>query len=128
MTTPEAVQHALEGVTDPLLGQSLMELGMVRDVLVARGGRVTIRLSLPSQHWPAAKELVHAARLAAAGQPGVVTVDVHLVDDPPWTPYHLSPGLKAPLGLPADEPPAPFALTPSTSERIRQRLYRVLGR
>ena len=128
MTTPEAVRRALAGVTDPLLGQNLMELGMVHEVRVARGGRVTIRLSLPSQHWPAANALIDAARSAVVDQPGVVTVDVHLVDDPPWTPYHLSPALKAPLDLHASEPPSPFAHAPSTSHRIRQRLRRLLGR
>jgi ATP-binding protein involved in chromosome partitioning len=128
MTTPEAVRRALAGVTDPLLGQNLMELGMVHEVRVARGGRVTIRLSLPSQHWPAANDLIRAARSAAAGQPDVVTVDVKLMDEPPWTPYHLSSALKAPLGLPASEPPSPCALTPSTGSRIRQRVRSVLGR
>jgi metal-sulfur cluster biosynthetic enzyme len=128
MTTPEAVRRALAGVTDPLLGQNLMELHMVHEVRVARGGRVTIRLSLPSEHWPAANDLIHAARSVVVDQPDVVTVDVHLVDDPPWTPYHLSPVLKAPLGLPAREPPSPFAPAPSTSHWIRQRLRRLLGR
>jgi metal-sulfur cluster biosynthetic enzyme len=128
MTTPEAVRRALAGVTDPLLGQNLMELGMVQEVRVARSGRVTIRLSLPSQHWPTANELIHAAHSVATGQHDVVTVDVQLVNDPPWTPYHLSPALKAPLGLPASEPPSPFALTPPTGSRIRQRVRSLLGR
>jgi metal-sulfur cluster biosynthetic enzyme len=131
LTTPDAVQQALAGVIDPLLGQNLVDLGMVEQVRVARGGRVAIRLSLPSQRWPVTRELVDAARYAVGSQPGVVAVDVQVVDGPPWTPYRLAPALKAPLGLPAVEPPDPSLPPPSSStasNRVQRSLQRLFGR
>ncbi|HSN78655.1 MAG TPA: iron-sulfur cluster assembly protein [Anaerolineae bacterium] len=128
MTTAEAVQQALCGVRDPLLGQNLVDLGMVQAVRVARGGRVTVQVTLPTLHWPATDELVRKISAAVAILPGVVAVDVQPVDDPRWTPYRMSPELKAPLGLPDDEPPAPFPPAPSASSRVQRLLQRLRSR
>ncbi len=126
MTTPDAVQQALASVSDPLLGQNLVDLGMVDSVRVAGSGRVAVRLVLPSPHWPAAQELVLRAQAAVASLAGVVAVDVQPVEDPAWSPYRLAAALKAPLGLPDQPPPPPFAPPPaSLSRRLRQRLRRL---
>jgi metal-sulfur cluster biosynthetic enzyme len=128
VVTEEAVWQALASVTDAMLGQSLVDLGMVQSVRVVRDGRVAVQLTVPSPHWPRADELVGTARSAIASLPGVAAVSVQLTDDPPWTPYRLSAVLRAPLGLSADEPPSPFVLAPSASSRVRQRLRRLLSR
>lgn len=128
MTTAHAVQHALAAVTDPLLGHNLLELGMVDSVQVAGNGRVTVRLALPSPHWPAAEELMLRVQAAVASLAGVAAVDVQSAAETAWTPYRLAPALKAPLGLPEQAPPSPFApSTPSLSRRLRQRLRRLAG-
>jgi metal-sulfur cluster biosynthetic enzyme len=128
MTTPEAVRQALCRVTDPLLGQNLVELGMVQDVQVARSGRVTVRVTLPSPHWPVTDELIPTIRAAVASLPGVSAADVQPVADPPWTPYRLSPALKAPLGLPAEEPSSPSPPVPSASSPVQRLLQRLRSR
>lgn len=128
MTTPNAVQQALTGVSDPLLGQNLVDLGMVQQVQVARDGYVIVRLALPSPHWPASQELILRAQAAVASLAGVAAVDVQPVDEPAWTPYRLSPALKAPLGLPDQAPAPPFSPPPASfGHRIRQRLRRLAG-
>ena len=128
LTTPDAVQQALAGVSDPLLGQNLVDLGMVQQVRVARGGHVMVRLALPSPHWPATQELILRVQAAVASLAGVVAVDVQPVDDPAWTPYRMSPALKTPLGLPDQPPPSPFFPPPALlRRRIRQRLRRLAG-
>lgn len=128
VATADAVWQALCGVTDPLLGQNLVDLGMVQAVRVARGGRVTVHLALPSPRWPTSDEVIGAAETAITSLPGVAAVEVRPVDDPSWTPYRLSPALKTPLGLPADEPPAPFSSVPSTSGRVQRLLQRLRSR
>jgi metal-sulfur cluster biosynthetic enzyme len=128
MATEEAVRQALCGVTDPLLGQNLVDLGMVQAVRVARGGLVTVHLALPSPRWPTSDEVIGAAETAITSLPGVAVVQVQPVDDPPWTPYRLSPALKTPLGLPAGEPPAPFSSVPSASGRVQRLLQRLRSR
>jgi len=128
MATAEAVRQALCSVTDPLLGHNLVDLGMVQAIGVARGGRVTVQLALPSPHWPAADDLRRAILTAIAGLPDVTAVDVQPVYDPPWTPYRLSSVLKAPLGLPAEAPPALVTPAPPASSRVQRLLHRLRSR
>ncbi|MFZ2362253.1 MAG: iron-sulfur cluster assembly protein [Anaerolineae bacterium] len=128
MATAEAVRQALCSVTDPLLGHNLVDLGMVQAVRIARNGGVTVQLALPSPQWPPVDELRRAIAAAIASLPGVSAVDVQSGNDPPWTPYLLSPVLKAPLGLPAEEPPALIVPTPSASSRVQRLLHRLRSR
>lgn len=104
--------QALGQVQEPLLGQGLVDLGLVGGVQVATGGRVQVQLLLPSPHWPEAAALASAAQAAVAALPGVAAADVQVATAPLWTPYRLAPSLKLPLGLPADEPPPPAAPPP----------------
>jgi len=117
-----AVWQALGRVQDPLLGQGLVDLGLVGGVRVAAGGRVQVQLLLPSPHWPEAEALASAAQAAVAALPGVAAADVQVVAAPPWTPYRLAPSLKSPLGLPADEPPPPAAPPPGRVQRLLSRM------
>ncbi len=125
VATAETVRQALCGVTDPLLGQNLVDLGMVQAIRVARDGRVTVQVMLPSPHWPATEELLRAILTAVSSLSGITAVNVQPVDDPFWTPYRLSPALKSPLGLPADEPPAPFPPAQSVNSRVQRLLQRL---
>ncbi len=127
MVTETTVWQALGDVSDPLLGQNLVDLGLVHDIQVTRDGRVLARLILPSPHWPASGELAGKAQAAIAGLPDVVAADVQLVAAPVWTPYRLARSLKTPLGLPVDEPPAPVAPALSPQERVRRLMVRLLG-
>lgn len=127
MLTEDALQQALAGVIDPLLGQNLVDLGMVHAVRLAPHGRAVVWLTLPSRDWPASDAVIQAAQAAIASLPGLASVDVRALDDPPWSPYRLAPALKAPLGLPAVEPPAPVLPAPPAASRI-QRLLRRLPR
>jgi metal-sulfur cluster biosynthetic enzyme len=125
VATADAVRQALCSVTDPLLGHNLVDLGMVQAIRVARGGRVTVELALPSPHWPAADDLRRSILTAIAGLPEVSAVDVQPVDYSPWTPYRLSSALKAPLGLSADAPPALVTPAPPASSRVQRLLHRL---
>lgn len=127
MTTPDEVCQALAGVIDPLLRQNLVDLGMVYRVRVARGGRVTVELALPSPHWPATAELALAVQAAAASQPGVSAVEVRAPDNAVWSPYRMAAALRAPVGLSAEEPPLAASLAPARG-RVQRLQRRLLGR
>lgn len=115
MTTSTAVQQALAGVLDPLLGQPITELGFVYALRTHAGGRVAVELILPDPAWPAAAMLVAAAEQAVQAVPDVRSVAVHCLAEPLWTPQRLTTALAAPLNFPPD--PAP-----------RSWLHRLLGR
>lgn len=125
MLSEETVRQALAGVADPLLGQSVVDLGMVHSVLVTREGRVVIRLILPSRRWPARAVTISAVQTAVAEVFGAAEVDVQVLDESSWSPYRLAQALKAPLGLPAVEPPVPVLAAPATPNLLRRLLQRL---
>lgn len=128
MLTEPVVRQALAAVRDPILDQTLVDLGMVQAVQVARQRQVRVDLLLPSPHWPARDSIVQAVREAVAGLPGVTAVAVQPVDQPPWSPYRLAQPLKTPLGLPAEEPPAPTASSSPAPSGVRRLLNRLTSR
>ncbi len=67
----EQVRAAAGAVRDPELGRSLAELGMLGEVSVARGGRVSVRLRLTTGSCPLAGELRAAVAAAARTVEGV---------------------------------------------------------
>jgi metal-sulfur cluster biosynthetic enzyme len=127
VVTEAVVRQALSDVQDPILAQSVLDLGMVHLVAVARSGRVTVDLMLPSRQWPGRPEVVRAAQHAVAALPGAAAVDVRVIEDPAWTPYRLSQSLRAPLGLPDTEPPSPTAPNPMTNSRVKRLMRRLLS-
>ncbi len=124
--TPERIRLALKAVIDPELQQNIVDLGLVYAVQVSAAGAVDVVMTLTTPHCPRADEIVNAVRAAVLAQPVVTAVNVQLVWHPPWTPYRMTPELRAPLGLPAVDPgPPPAAAPPPPTWRTRlQRLRR----
>jgi len=101
MTTPslteDDVRDALRQVMDPELGFSLVDLGLVYDVEVT-GNRVAVKLTFTTRGCPMHDSLVGGAEAAIRRLPGVESVAVEVVWDPPWSPEMMSPEAKAQLG------------------------------
>lgn len=72
-----ALIEALRPVSDPELGHSIVELGMVRSVS-ARRGSVSVALALPAQEYRLRDEVANRVRVALAAVPGVDKVFVDL--------------------------------------------------
>ncbi len=95
--TTEQVMAAIHGVTDPELGISVVDLGLIYDV---RWGdrRVDVDMTLTSPGCPMgrliASDVEEAIRLALPG----IDVSVHVVWNPPWTADRLSPDGRRALG------------------------------
>src|SRR3990172_8855611 len=79
MVTTEQVVQALQGVMDPELNRSLVELGMIRHV-EAGDGLVKIALALTSLACPLKDRIVADAKRAILALDGVRQVDVELVE------------------------------------------------
>jgi len=73
------VRKALEGVMDPELHRSLIELGMVRQVQVD-GGRVDITLALTTLGCPLKEQIVGDVKAAVGALAGVDDVGVELTE------------------------------------------------
>jgi ATP-binding protein involved in chromosome partitioning len=77
LVTEAEVRKALEGVMDPELRKSLIELGMVREVQI-EGGRVGIALALTTLGCPLRDEIVEDVKQAVGALEGAAEVSVTL--------------------------------------------------
>jgi metal-sulfur cluster biosynthetic enzyme len=100
MTEPTAahVLDALRDVIDPELGMNIVDLGLVYTADV-RDGDVSVRLTMTTAACPLGESISEQARAAIQQQvPGVTSVRVDLVWDPPWEPSMMSAAAREQLG------------------------------
>jgi len=76
MITEKQVYDALSGVMDPELGRSLVELGMIRNVTISRGGVVAFTLAFTIAGCPLKQKIERDAREAVMKLPGVKQVNI----------------------------------------------------
>ena len=99
--TPEAVREALKPVVDPEIFISVVDLGLIRDVVVAEGGaKVRVVMTLTTPFCPEGPMIVEQVKQIVASLPGVQESEVELVWNPPWDPRReASEEVKAELGI-----------------------------
>jgi FeS assembly SUF system protein len=96
--TKESVIDMLEQIFDPEIPVNIHDLGLIYGIDVS-GSKVSVRMTLTSQHCPAAKSLPATVRESVARIPGVREVDVSVVWDPPWTKERISEEGRKILGM-----------------------------
>lgn len=90
-TTPEvealqdAVYQQLKRVIDPELGQSIVKLGLVYDIVVHEG-EVTVTMTLTTPGCPLGDAITRGVESVVGELPWVRSVRVAIVWDPPWSP------------------------------------------
>ena len=84
MATEEEIREAVRPVTDPEIGISVVDLGMIREVAI-KDDNVEIGMVLTTPFCPLAKLLTEQVRQAAAAVPGVKEVHVTLLKER-WNP------------------------------------------
>lgn len=92
------VLEALRAVIDPELGLDIVSLGMVYTVTVA-GGNVGIEMTLTTPGCPLHASIEADVKHVLGQVPGIESVAVELVWDPPWTPDAMSDAAKSSLGF-----------------------------
>jgi Mrp family chromosome partitioning ATPase len=91
MLTVDQVRGALMGVMDPELKRSIVELGMVRDILI-ENRRVHLTLALTTMACPLKDKISGDAREAVLALAGVDQVDVDLTEMTAEEKARISPG------------------------------------
>ena len=85
--TRDEVFDAIRPINDPEIRIGIVDLGLVYDVEQANEGRdVTVKMTLTSPMCPVGPMIMTAVHETVALIPGVRSVDVQLVWDPPWDP------------------------------------------
>jgi FeS assembly SUF system protein len=95
----ERVIEQLKTVYDPEIPVDIYELGLIYKVKIEEDGATSIRMTLTSPMCPAAEELPPEVESKARGVPGVTSVTLDLVWDPPWSPQMMSEAAKLELGM-----------------------------
>ncbi len=95
VVTREQVVEALGKVVDPELFIDVWTLGLIYNIAID-GDAVDIRMTFTSIACPAGPQLVEDVRTKVGAVPGVDSVKVQVVFQPPWEP---SEDLKAMLGI-----------------------------
>ena len=87
----------LEFVYDPELGVNLVDLGLVYD-LTCQDGDVGVRMTLTTPGCPMSDSMPEAVRRTLETVPGIHSIDVELVWDPPWQPEMMTDRARRELG------------------------------
>jgi FeS assembly SUF system protein len=95
----EPVLDALKTVQDPEIPVNLVELGLIYELLVKKGGIVFVEMTLTTPSCPVAASMPGEVKAAVAGVPGVTDARVKLVWTPTWTQDRMSEEAKLELGL-----------------------------
>jgi FeS assembly SUF system protein len=95
----EQVIEQLKTVFDPEIPVNIYELGLVYKVDVAEDGATRITMTLTTPMCPAAEQLPPEVETKTRNVPGVTSVQLDLVWDPPWSPDMMSDAARLDLGM-----------------------------
>ena len=95
----DPVLEALRTVRDPEIPVNLVDLGLIYELVVKKGGVVFVEMTLTTPACPVAQSMPGEVEAAIAGVPGVNEVRVRLVWSPPWDRDRMSEEAKLELGL-----------------------------
>jgi FeS assembly SUF system protein len=93
------VLEALKTVRDPEIPMDLVELGLIYELIVKKGGIVYVEMTLTTPACPVAASMPGEVETAIRGVAGVTDVRVKLVWTPPWTPELMSEEARLELGM-----------------------------
>src|SRR5215470_9061165 len=93
------VLAALKTVRDPEIPMDLVELGLIYELIVKRGGTVYVEMTLTTPACPVAASMPGEVETAIRAVPGVSDVRVNLVWTPPWGPERMSEEARLELGM-----------------------------
>ena len=95
----QSVIEMLSTVTDPEIPVNIYELGLIYDVDISEDGDVRVVMTLTTPNCPVAESMPGEVEYRVGTVPGVRSVAVELVWDPPWTPDRMSEAAKLELGF-----------------------------
>jgi FeS assembly SUF system protein len=93
------VLEALKTVRDPEIPMDLVELGLIYELIVKKGGIVYVEMTLTTPACPVAASMPGEVETAIRSVPGVDDVRVKLVWSPPWGPDRMSEEARLELGM-----------------------------
>lgn len=99
MLTKEQVVDVARTCFDPEIPVNIWDLGLIYDIEISKDDAVKIRMTLTSQHCPAAKSIPEDLKTKIKNSLKTEQVDIELVFEPLWTPERISEAGKRKLGI-----------------------------
>lgn len=107
LITPSNVDHpmfnaaveACRSVFDPEIPVNIYDLGLIYTILINDEGEAKVIMTLTAPGCPVAGEMPGWVQEAIMGVPGMKTVDVELVWEPPWGMEMMSDEARLELGF-----------------------------
>jgi metal-sulfur cluster biosynthetic enzyme len=100
MTEPTSagILQALRDVIDPEIGMNIVDLGLVYKADIVNG-HVDVALTMTTPACPLGESIVEESKVAIQRHvPGIRSVSVDLVWEPPWQPSMMSDAARRQLG------------------------------
>ncbi|HYQ72137.1 MAG TPA: SUF system Fe-S cluster assembly protein [Gammaproteobacteria bacterium] len=95
----EKIIEALRGVHDPEIPVNIYDLGLIYRLDIDDDGNVAIDMTLTTPACPVAEAMPCQVECAVREVPGVRSIKVELVWDPPWSRDRLDDFTRLELGL-----------------------------
>jgi FeS assembly SUF system protein len=95
---PEVIE-ALKRVFDPEIPLNIYDLGLIYEIRIDEEGNVSVKMTLTAPNCPVAEDMPNIVQSEVAKVPGVKSVNVEIVFDPPWDKDMLSEAALLELGL-----------------------------
>jgi FeS assembly SUF system protein len=95
----ESVIEALRNCYDPEIPVNIYELGLIYEIDIDEMSNVTISMTLTSPACPVAGTLPPEIEQKISALPGVNSVRVEVVWEPPWDPGKMTEAARLQLGL-----------------------------
>lgn len=99
MTKEALVQEKLREVLDPELGVSIVDLGLIYEILVGQDGMCAITMTLTTIGCPLFGQIEKDIQDKVLEVEGITGSVIELTFDPPWTPDKMAEAAKIELGL-----------------------------
>ncbi len=95
----ELIVKKLKTIYDPEIPVDIYELGLIYDVMVSTDREVKILMTLTSPNCPVAESLPKEVEDKVAAIENVVSAEVEITFDPPWSKDLMSEEAKLELGM-----------------------------
>ena len=96
--TTDQILDVLKEVYDPEIPFNIVDLGLVYDIRNV-DGEVDIKMSLTTPGCGMGPYMSQQAQEKVSALPGVKSVNIEIVWDPPWSPDRISSAVKQQLGI-----------------------------
>jgi metal-sulfur cluster biosynthetic enzyme len=96
--TEEKVLAVLSEVYDPEIPIDIVNLGLIYGIEI-EGSNVRINMTMTAPGCPASTQIAGEAKILVEEMPGVDSVEIEIVWDPPWDPSKMSEEAQQSMGM-----------------------------